>query len=145
LGQALTGSDSSPVDGIDLNGVTEEQLVAWNIISFLGGGISSWSKEYNANFHTRAVTALSTLPRIVGEAPMQGFAEQIPPMVSTCISSEMTSAGGGVAKTIPEDELEEMIALCIALARRMNALLEMISFRRCAIRARQAIEVFSLR
>ncbi|KAF4685412.1 hypothetical protein FOZ60_006582 [Perkinsus olseni] len=45
LGQALTGSDSSPVDGIDLNDVTEEQLVAWNIISFLGGGISSWSKE----------------------------------------------------------------------------------------------------
>ncbi|KAF4685411.1 hypothetical protein FOZ60_006581 [Perkinsus olseni] len=45
LGQALTGSDSSPVDGIDLTDVTEEQLVAWNIISFLGGGISSWSKE----------------------------------------------------------------------------------------------------
>ncbi|KAF4660755.1 hypothetical protein FOZ61_003807 [Perkinsus olseni] len=116
LGQALTGSDSSPVDGIDLTDVTEEQLVAWNIISFLGGGISSWSKEYNANFHTRAVTALSTLPRIVGEAPMQGFAEQIPPMVSTSISSEMTSAGGGVAKTIPEDELEEMIALAFQLS-----------------------------
>ncbi|EER18016.1 hypothetical protein Pmar_PMAR019899 [Perkinsus marinus ATCC 50983] len=45
VGQALTGSDSSPVDGIDLDDVTEEQLVAWNIISFLGGGISAWSKE----------------------------------------------------------------------------------------------------
>ncbi|KAF4717470.1 hypothetical protein FOZ62_031198 [Perkinsus olseni] len=74
-------------------------------------GSSAFARAYNANFHTRTVTALSTLPRIVGEAPMLGFAEQIPPMVSMSISSEMTSAGGGVAKTIPEDELEEMIAL----------------------------------
>ncbi|KAF4658251.1 hypothetical protein FOL47_008108 [Perkinsus chesapeaki] len=130
VGQAMTGSDSSPIDGIDLDNVTEEQLVSWNIISFLGGGISSWSKEgmsagarfarargtssfaraYNANF-ARSVSTLGTLPRIVGEAPLQGFAEQIPPMISMSISSEMTSAGGCAAKTIPEDELEEMIAL----------------------------------
>mmetsp|Transcript_9270 Transcript_9270/g.7932 ORF Transcript_9270/g.7932 Transcript_9270/m.7932 type:complete len:101 (+) Transcript_9270:3-305(+) len=78
-------------------------------------GTSSFARAYNANF-ARSVSTLGTLPRIVGEAPLQGFAEQIPPMISMSISSEMTSAGGCAAKTIPEDELEEMIALAFQLS-----------------------------
>ncbi|EER18014.1 hypothetical protein Pmar_PMAR019897 [Perkinsus marinus ATCC 50983] len=74
-------------------------------------GASAFARAYNANFHARSISTLSTLPRIVGEAPMHGFAEQIPPLVSMSMSCEMTSAGGCAAKTIPEDELEEMIAL----------------------------------
>mmetsp|Transcript_10717 Transcript_10717/g.10626 ORF Transcript_10717/g.10626 Transcript_10717/m.10626 type:complete len:124 (+) Transcript_10717:38-409(+) len=79
-------------------------------------GASAFARAYNANFHARSISTLSTLPRIVGEAPMHGFAEQIPPLVSMSMSCEMTSAGGCAAKTIPEDELEEMIALAFQLS-----------------------------
>mmetsp|Transcript_28474 Transcript_28474/g.24369 ORF Transcript_28474/g.24369 Transcript_28474/m.24369 type:complete len:91 (-) Transcript_28474:107-379(-) len=45
MGQALSGSDSSLMDGVDMEDLTDEQIVSWNMITGFGPGVGSVPPE----------------------------------------------------------------------------------------------------
>ncbi|KAF4743985.1 hypothetical protein FOZ63_003782 [Perkinsus olseni] len=45
MGQALSGSDSQLMDGVDMEALTDEQIVSWNMITGFGPGVGAVPPE----------------------------------------------------------------------------------------------------
>ncbi|KAF4658250.1 hypothetical protein FOL47_008107 [Perkinsus chesapeaki] len=71
-------------------------------------GASSWAKAYNANF-SRSMASSVSLPRIVGEAPISGFPEQVRRAVAGVVG-ESSSVGGMCSGDVDESKVEDSIA-----------------------------------